>query len=131
MIRERHLLGLLVSLSHSSMSTFLCCSSRVFKRLSNVDLDDRRYVFQLQIHCIAEPFGCTRHSSSDITKAAKPVLLMVVYIMVRPVCLAISSMIMFCCHLILRIRRRYRWWKVLIFFCIVDRVNVSLSYHKK
>ena len=38
----------------------------------------------------------------------------VMYIMMRPVRLSLSSLVISCCQLILRIRRRNRWWKVLI-----------------
>ena len=54
-----------------------------------------------------------------------------VYIVVRPVCLRNSSLVIFCEHLILSIRRRNRWWKVLIFFiCTFDRVQDSLPYSR-
>ena len=49
------------------------------------------------------------------------------YIVVRQVRLNTSSLVIFCCHVIPRMRRRHRRWKVLIFFsCTLDNVHVSL-----
>ena len=50
---------------------------------------------------------------------------------VRPVRFNTSSLVIFCCHETLRMRRRYRRWRVLVFFsCTLDNVNVSQPYSR-
>ena len=57
--------------------------------------------------------------------------LRVKYIVVRLVRLNTSSLVVFYCHAILRIRQGRRRWNLLFFFsCTLDNVHVSLQYSR-
>ena len=41
----------------------------------------------------------------------------------------LSLLVILCCHLILRMLKRHRWWNALIFYyCTFDRVHILLPY---
>ena len=125
MIIKRHLLRSSVSLSHSSISIFFKLFKSLCKRLCNVVLVRRPYVYQQPDHFLQSLWDALVLHSHNMTKPA----------------LAegglhsgktSTSQHFFVGNLMFQpVRRRHRWWKLLIFFsCIADWVHVSLPYSR-
>ena len=128
---DRHLSRSLSSSSHLSVSTFKLFRSRLHTSLKRSVCRPRLRVpstsslYSIDFGILSSPILRTWPSQRSLR------WLRVKYIVVSPVRLNTSSLVIFCCHRILRIRRRQRRWKVLIFFtCRLDKVHVSLPYSR-
>ena len=120
---DRHFSLSLASSSNLSVPTSKLFRSRLQKSLKS-NIGRPRLFLPSNISMYSRDF--VAHSQS-MTKSANLRWLRVKFIIASLVRLNTSTLVISCCHIIQKIRRRHRRWKILIYFSYtLNKIHVSL-----